>query len=54
MCLSLAETVAVKHRGFSVAMLTAFVLPFGPYVLYAQLWSNHTSQGWRWGPWVSL
>ena len=27
----LAETVPVKQRGYSLAVLTAFVLPFCPY-----------------------
>ena len=48
----LAETVPVKHRGYSLAVLTAFVLPFCPYVLYCQLFSTHIS--WRVGPWISL
>jgi len=44
----------VKQRGYSLAVLTAFVLPFCPYVLYAELFSHRTSQGWRWGAWISL
>lgn len=48
----LAETVPVRSRGYSLAILTAFVLPFCPYVLYAQEYSSHAS--WRWGPWISL
>jgi MFS family permease len=48
----LAETVPVKHRGYSLAALTAFVLPFCPYVLYSQLFSHHAT--WRWGAWISL
>lgn len=42
----------VSKRGYSLAVLTAFVLPFCPYVLYAQLFSQRYS--WRVGPWISL
>ncbi|KAK3672362.1 hypothetical protein LTR78_007669 [Recurvomyces mirabilis] len=48
----LAETVPVKQRGYSLAILTAFVLPWCPYVLYAELFSTHST--WRWGAWISL
>ncbi|KAH8725112.1 major facilitator superfamily domain-containing protein [Phaeosphaeriaceae sp. PMI808] len=37
----LAEIVPVKYRGYSLALVTAFVLPFCPYLLYAELWSHH-------------
>ncbi|KAG9202805.1 hypothetical protein G6514_004059 [Epicoccum nigrum] len=51
----LAEVVPVKYRGYSLAMVTAFVLPFCPYLLYVELWSHRDLKvGWRWGPWVSL
>lgn len=51
----LAEVVPVKYRGYSLAMVTAFVLPFCPYLLYVELWSHRDlNVGWRWGPWVSL
>lgn len=43
---SLAETVPVKHRGYSLAALTAIVLPFCPYVLYAELFSHRSAIGW--------
>ncbi|KAI4606403.1 hypothetical protein J4E80_010155 [Alternaria sp. BMP 0032] len=47
--------VPVKYRGYSLALVTAFVLPFCPYLLYVELWSHSTSgPGWRWGPWVAL
>jgi hypothetical protein len=49
---SLSEAVSVKHRGYSLAILTAFVFPFTPYVMYSQLLSTHVT--WRWGPWISL
>ena len=42
----------VKHRGYSLAILTAFVLPFCPYVMYSQLFSTHAT--WRLGSWISL
>jgi len=51
----LAEVVPVKYRGYSLALVTAFVLPFCPYLLYVELWSHSaTGPGWRWGPWVAL
>ncbi|KAK3070117.1 hypothetical protein LTR53_011017 [Teratosphaeriaceae sp. CCFEE 6253] len=50
----LAETVPVKQRGYSLAILTAFVLPFCPYVLFAELFSQGSAGGWRWGAWISL
>ncbi|KAH9864334.1 hypothetical protein J1614_010268 [Plenodomus biglobosus] len=51
----LAEVVPVKYRGYSLALVTAFVIPFCPYLIYVEMWSHHdTTVGWRWGPWVSL
>ncbi|KAL6712287.1 hypothetical protein ACN47E_000164 [Coniothyrium glycines] len=51
----LAEVVPVKYRGYSLALVTAFVIPFCPYLLYVEMWSHHdTKVGWRWGPWVAL
>ncbi|KAH7093263.1 major facilitator superfamily domain-containing protein [Paraphoma chrysanthemicola] len=51
----LAEIVPVKYRGYSLALVTAFVLPFCPYLLYVELWSHRSlTVGWRWGPWVAL
>lgn len=50
----LAEVVPVKYRGYSLALVTAFVLPFCPYLMYVELWSHKSGPGWRWGPWVSL
>lgn len=45
----------MKYRGYSLALVTAFVLPFCPYLTYVEMWSNHdTKVGWRWGPWVAL
>ncbi|KNG49787.1 mfs drug efflux pump [Stemphylium lycopersici] len=51
----LAEVVPVKYRGYSLALVTAFVIPFCPYLLYVELWSHaDTTVGWRWGPWCAL
>ncbi|KAF2110595.1 major facilitator superfamily domain-containing protein [Lophiotrema nucula] len=51
----LAEVVPVKYRGYSLALVTAFVIPFCPYLMYVEMWSHHdTKVGWRWGPWLSL
>ncbi|KAI8935345.1 hypothetical protein NX059_007930 [Plenodomus lindquistii] len=51
----LAEVVPVKYRGYSLAIVTAFVIPFCPYLIYVEMWSTYdTKVGWRWGPWVSL
>ncbi|CZT15092.1 related to MFS drug efflux pump [Ramularia collo-cygni] len=51
----LAETVPVKHRGYSLAALTAFVIPLCPYVMYSQLFSTRGSNPtWRWGAWICL
>ena len=51
----LAEVVPVKFRGYSLALVTAFVLPFCPYLLYVELWSHRDlTIGWRWGPWCAL
>lgn len=51
----LAEIVPVKQRGYSLAILTAFVLPFCPYVMYSELFSNRGEHPtWRWGIWISL
>ncbi|KAF2497804.1 putative major facilitator superfamily transporter [Lophium mytilinum] len=48
----LAEVVSVKHRGYTLALLYAFILPFAPYVLYAQLLGEHAT--WRWSIWLAL
>lgn len=51
----LAEIVPVRHRGYSLAILTAFVLPFCPYVMYTELFATRgVSPTWRWGAWISL
>ncbi|OCK83985.1 MFS general substrate transporter [Lepidopterella palustris CBS 459.81] len=48
----LAEVVSVRNRGLTLSFLTAFILPFAPYVLYAQLLGEHAT--WRWSIWLSL
>ncbi|KAF2003779.1 MFS general substrate transporter [Amniculicola lignicola CBS 123094] len=51
----LAEVVPVKYRGYSLALVTAFVIPFCPYLMYVELWSHGDSGPlWRWGPWTAL
>ncbi|EME87107.1 uncharacterized protein MYCFIDRAFT_97314, partial [Pseudocercospora fijiensis CIRAD86] len=51
----LSEIVPVKQRGYSLAVLTAFVLPFCPYVMYTELFTTRGSnRTWRWGSWISL
>lgn len=42
----------VKTRGYYLALVTGFVLPFTPYLLYAQLLSTYHT--WRWGIWICL
>jgi hypothetical protein len=48
----LNETVPIKYRGYVTAVLTAFVFPFTPYVLYSELLSTYHT--WRWGMWIAL
>jgi hypothetical protein len=49
---STSELVPVKKRGIYLALVTLFVLPFTPYLLYAQLLSTYHT--WRWGLWICL
>ncbi|KAH6715893.1 putative major facilitator superfamily transporter [Leptodontidium sp. MPI-SDFR-AT-0119] len=49
-----AELVPVKHRGLYLGGIVSFLIPFTPYVLYSQLLSTRTAQGWRWCYWISL
>ncbi|PVI05124.1 hypothetical protein DM02DRAFT_715915 [Periconia macrospinosa] len=46
--------VGAAYRGYSLALLTAFVFPSPPYLPYVELWSHGNNGGWRWGPWTSL
>ncbi|KIW16893.1 hypothetical protein PV08_04083 [Exophiala spinifera] len=47
-----AELVPVKLRGLYLGLVTFFVIPFVPYVMYGQLLSTYHT--WRWGMWISL
>ncbi|OCT47870.1 putative major facilitator superfamily transporter [Cladophialophora carrionii] len=47
-----SELVPVNKRGIYLALVTLFVLPFAPYLLYAQLLSTYHT--WRWGIWICL
>lgn len=47
-----AELVPVTKRGLYLSMVTACILPFTPYLLYAQLLAKHAS--WRWGQWICV
>ena len=48
----LAESVPVRARGYSIAILTAFVIVFTPYIFYCQLLGTRAT--WRWTAWISL
>ncbi|KAJ5368794.1 major facilitator superfamily domain-containing protein [Penicillium cataractarum] len=48
----IAEIVPVRSRGWSIALLGIFLIPFALYVLYAQLLSYYHT--WRWTIWLSL
>lgn len=48
-----SELVPVNKRGLYLAIVTLFVLPFAPYVMYAQLLSTSKAT-WRWGFWICL
>ena len=48
----LAESVPVRARGYSIAILTAFVVVFTPYIFYCQLLGTRAT--WRWTCWLSL
>ena len=48
----ISEIVPVKHRGYSLAILTAFVVVFTPYIFYCQLLGTRAT--WRWVAWISL
>ncbi|OAP64845.1 hypothetical protein AYL99_00817 [Fonsecaea erecta] len=47
-----SELVPVNKRGTYLTLVTGFVLPFTPYVVYAQLLSAYHT--WRWGLWICL
>lgn len=48
----LAECVPVRARGYSISILTAFVVVFTPYIFYCQLLGTYAT--WRWTAWISL
>ncbi|KAH7142914.1 major facilitator superfamily domain-containing protein [Dactylonectria estremocensis] len=48
----ISDIVPVRQRGISLALVTAFLLPFTPYVMYSQLLSIHAT--WRWTMWLTL
>lgn len=48
----IASIVPVKQRGTYLAICTAFLLPFTPYVLYSQLIATRST--WRWTIWLCL
>ncbi|KAH0829233.1 putative major facilitator superfamily transporter [Fonsecaea pedrosoi] len=41
----LSDIVPVRRRGFALALMTASILPFTPYVMY---------RTWRWTQWIAL
>ncbi|KIY02373.1 uncharacterized protein Z520_02511 [Fonsecaea multimorphosa CBS 102226] len=47
-----AELVPIKKRGIYLSIVTASILPFAPYLLYAQLLAKHAT--WRWGMWLCV
>ncbi|PMD32629.1 putative major facilitator superfamily transporter [Hyaloscypha variabilis F] len=49
-----SELVPVKKRGMYIGIIVCFLAPMTPYVLYSQLLSTRTSQGWRWCLWIAL
>ncbi|KAF2165420.1 hypothetical protein M409DRAFT_55818 [Zasmidium cellare ATCC 36951] len=48
----IASIVPVKKRGTYLAICTAFLFPFTPYVLYGQLIATRST--WRWTIWLCL
>jgi hypothetical protein len=50
MC-SISEIVPVNKRGIYLAIATGCIIPFSPYILYAQYWSFYAT--WRWGMWIT-
>lgn len=48
----IASIVPVKKRGTYLAICTAFLFPFTPYVLYSQLIATRST--WRWTIWLCL
>jgi predicted MFS family arabinose efflux permease len=48
----ISDIVPVSKRGVSLALVVGSILPFTPYVMYAQLLSTHST--WRWTMWICL
>lgn len=47
----ISEIVPVNKRGIYLAVATGCIIPFSPYILYAQYWSFYAT--WRWGMWIT-
>lgn len=48
----ISDIVPINRRGIALALMVGCIIPFTPYVMYAQLLSTKAS--WRWGMWISL
>lgn len=48
----ISDIVPINRRGIALALMVGNIIPFTPYVMYAQLLSTRAS--WRWGMWISL
>jgi MFS family permease len=48
----ISDIVPVRQRGIALALMTACIVPFTPYVMYSQMLSVHAT--WRWGQWIAL
>jgi len=48
----LSDIVPVRQRGIALAIMTASILPFTPYVMYSQLFATYVT--WRWTQWIAL
>ncbi|KIW98275.1 uncharacterized protein Z519_01859 [Cladophialophora bantiana CBS 173.52] len=48
----LSDIVPVRQRGVALALMTASILPFTPYVMYSQLLATYVT--WRWTQWIAL
>lgn len=49
---SVSDIVPVRQRGKSLALVTGSILPFTPYMLYAQVLASRAN--WRWTMWITL
>ncbi|KAF2104445.1 hypothetical protein NA57DRAFT_70650 [Rhizodiscina lignyota] len=47
-----SEIVPVRYRGYSIALMAFFVVPWNPYLLYSNLIAGYTT--WRWTIWITL